>query len=274
MNCWVCTLKHLFDYLLPYRHWGLIRQFAGRDVAARYRQSWLGTVWLVLTPLLMLGVYTFVFRNVMKQKWFGLDESNLSFALRIYAGLAVFNFFAECVNRAPNLVREQPHLVKKVVFPLEVLSWVNVCSALVGLAVSMLLLVGLSAWELGSLQWTALALPLVWLPLLPLCVGLGWLLSAIGTYVQDVGQLLGAALSALMFLSPIFFPVEALPEAARGLMFLNPLALVMSQTREVLLLGQWPDWALLGWQFVACMAVAFVGAAFFKTARVGFADVV
>ncbi len=105
-------------------------------------------------------------------------------------------------------------------------------------------------------------------------MGLGWLLSAIGTYVQDVGQLLGAALSALMFLSPIFFPVEALPEAARGLMFLNPLALVMSQTREVLLLGQWPDWALLGWQFVACMAVAFVGAAFFKTARVGFADVV
>lgn len=241
---------------------------------ARYRQSWLGTVWLVLTPLMMLGVYTFVFRNVMKQKWFGLDESNLSFALRIYAGLAVFNFFAECVNRSPNLVREQPHLVKKVVFPLEVLAWVNVVSALVGLVVSMVLLVSLSAWELGGLSWSVLALPLVWLPLLPLCLGLGLLLSAIGTFVQDIGQVLGAALSALMFLSPIFFPIEALPEAARGLMFMNPLALTISQTREVLLLGHWPDWTSLGLQFFACSLLALLGAAFFRTARAGFADVV
>ena len=267
-------MNSLVSYLFPWRHVGLIRQFAAREVNARYRQSWLGAVWVVLTPLAMLGVYTLVFRHVMKVRWDGLDESNLSFALRIYAGLAVFNFFAECVNRAPNLVREQPHLVKKVVFPLEVLAWVNVTSAMVGLLVSMVLLLTLGFWDKGGLSLSALALPLVWLPLVPLCVGLGWLLSGVGTYVQDVGQLLGMVLSALMFLSPIFFPVEALPEAVRGWMFLNPLALVMTQTREVILLGVWPNWYALGVQLGVSLAVAAVGAAFFRLARVGFADVV
>ena len=269
-----CSLTGFLSTLFPWRHAGLIRQFAARDVDARYRQSWLGAVWLVLTPLLMLGVYTLVFRHVMKVRWAGLAEDNLSFALRIYAGLAVFNFFAECVNRAPNLIREQPHLVKKVVFPLEVLAWVNVASALVGLVVSMLLLLGLSWWTRGSLPLSAIALPFLWLPLIPLCVGLGWLLSAIGTYVHDVGQLLGMVLSALMFLSPIFFPIEALPESVRTWMALNPLAMVMSQTRDVLLNGAWPDWLGLTQQFFACSGVAMLGALFFRKARVGFADVV
>lgn len=267
-------MNGLVSYLLPWRHAGLIRQFVAREVHNRYRQSWLGVAWLVLTPLAMLGVYTLVFRHVMKVKWVGLEESNLSFALRIYAGLAVFNFFAECVNRAPNLVREQPHLVKKVVFPLEVLAWVNVTSAAVGLMVSMVLLLVLGFWDRGGLSVSALALPLVWLPMVPLCVGLGWLLSGVGTYVHDVGQLLGMVLSALMFLSPIFFPVEALPEAVRGFMFLNPLALVITQTREVVLLGLWPDWSALAVEFLVCSLIAVVGAAFFRVTRAGFADVV
>lgn len=262
------------SYFLPWRHLGLIRQFAGRDVHARYRQSWLGAAWLVLTPLAMLGVYTVVFRHVMKVRWSGLEEGNLSFALRIYAGLAVFNFFAECVNRAPNLVREQPHLVKKVVFPLEILAWINLASAMVGLMVSMGLLLALSFWDQGGLSLSVLALPLVWLPLVPLCLGLGWLLSGIGTYIQDVGQLLGMVLSALMFLSPIFFPIEALPQWTQSWMFLNPLALVITQTREVLLLGVWPNWYALGLELALCGLVALVGAAFFRLSRKGFADVV
>lgn len=264
----------LFSYLWPRRHWRLIGQFAGREVHARYRQSWLGMAWVVLTPLTMLGIYTLVFRHVMRVRWAGMDESNLSFALRIYAGLAVFNFFAECVSRSPNLVRDQPHLVKKVVFPLEVLPWISATGALVGLLVSMGLLLVLGAWDRGGLAVTAFALPLVWLPLLPLCLGLGWLLSGVGTYVQDIGQLVSMVLTALMFLSPIFFPVEALPEVVRGWMFLNPLATVMTQTREVLLLGVWPNWWAYGAELAMCLLVALVGALFFRRARVGFADVV
>ena len=265
----------LFSYLFPWRYAGLIRQFVRREFDARYRQSLLGVAWAFLTPLLMLGVYTLVFRFVFKLRWGGAgDESDLAFALRLYAGLAVFNFFAECVNKAPRLILDQPNLVKKVIFPLEILSWVSALAALTHLGVALFLMLVFGVWEQGSLPLTVLALPLVWLPLLPLCVGLGWLLAAVGTYVKDVGQVLGMLVSLLMFLSPIFFPVEAIPPAVRPWLFLNPLALTITQTRQVLLDGQWPDWPAYTIHLIACCTLAVLGAAFFKAARKGFADVV
>ena len=268
-------MQTLLSYLFPWPYAGLIQQFVRREFDARYRQSMLGVFWAFLTPLLMLGVYTLVFRFVFKLRWGGIgSESDLAFALRLYAGLAVFNFFAECVNRAPRLILDQPHLVKKVIFPLEILAWVNALAALTNLAVALLLLLLFGAWDQGGLTLTVLALPLVWLPLLPLGLGLGWLLAAIGTYVRDVGQVLGMLVSLLMFLSPIFFPVEALPPAVRPWMFLNPLALTITQTRQVLLDGQWPQWPALALHLLVCCAIALLGAAFFRAARKGFADVV
>lgn len=265
----------LLSYLFPWRYVNLIRQFVRREFDARYRQSLLGISWAFLTPLLMLGVYTLVFRFIFKMRWGGTgDESDLAFALRLYAGLAVFNFFAECVSRAPRLILDQPQLVKKVIFPLEILSWVSALAALTHLGVALLLLLVLGAWEHGGLHLTVVALPLIWLPLLPLCVGLGWLFAAIGTYVRDVGQILGMLVSLLMFLSPIFFPAEAIPPSVRPWLFLNPLALTITQTRQVVLDGHWPDWSAYTIHLIACFFIAIVGAAFFKVARKGFADVV
>jgi lipopolysaccharide transport system permease protein len=268
-------LRTLFSYLFPWHYAGLIKQFVLREFDARYRQSLLGVGWAFLTPMLMLGVYTLVFRFIFKLRWGGTgEESDLAFALRLYAGLAVFNFFAECVNRAPRLILEQPQLVKKVIFPLEILSWVSALAALSHLIVALILMLALGLWEKGSLPITIVALPLVWLPLLPLCVGLGWLLAAIGTYVKDVSHVLGMFVSLLMFLSPIFFPVEAIPASIRPWLFLNPLALTITQTRQVLLDGQWPVWSAYAVHLMACCAIALLGAAFFKAARKGFADVV
>lgn len=265
----------LSSYLFPWQHAELIQQFALREVVARYRQSWLGTLWALLNPLLMLAVFTFVFRFVFNLRWnHGATDTDLGFALRLYAGLAVFNFFAECIQRAPRLVLEQPHLVKKVIFPVEILAWVNALAALFHLAVSLVLLVLLSFVESGGLHASIIALPLVWLSLLPLCVGLGWFLSGLGTYVRDVTQVVAMAVSFLMFLSPIFFPLEALPAAAQPWAALNPLALPISMTRQVLLDGHWPVWSSLAWHLLACMAVAVAGAKFFDSARKGFADVV
>lgn len=269
-------MAQLLSYLWPRRYWGLIAQLTRREVDSRFRQSWLGPLWLVISPLATLLVLTLVFRQVMGVRWPGLthEESHLAFALRLYAGLVVFQFFADCVNRSPQLVLAQPQLVKKVVFPLELLAWVNVASGLVGLAVSgVLLLVG-AWWLQGGFPASAVVLPLVWLPLLPLLLGLGWVLSGMGTYVRDVGQALAPVVSALMFLTPIFFPVEALPEGVRGWMSLNPLALPITHTRAVLLQGMWPDWVAMAWHAGVCMVVAVLGAAWFARVRKGFADVV
>jgi lipopolysaccharide transport system permease protein len=263
----------LLAHLFPLRHAGLLRQLWLRDLHNRYRQSWLGTLWMVLTPLAMLTVYTLVFRHVMQMRWPGGAEGDLAFALRVYAGLAVFLFFNECVNRAPTLVIEQVSLVKRVVFPLELLPWVSTATAAAGLAVAAVLLAGLALISGEGLHPTTLLLPLVWLPLLPWVLGLGWLLSAIGTYVRDIGQVLNLATSALMFLSPVFFPFEALPEAARPWLRFNPLAPVMGATRDVLA-GRTPDVEALAWVALAGTGVAVLGALFFRRVRPGFADVV
>ena len=267
-------MNFLFTYLLPLRHADLIGQFARRDVQARYRRSWLGLAWLVLAPLLMLVIYTLVFRHVFQVRWANPEEGNIAFGLRLYAGLAVFNFFAECVNRAPHLVLEQPHLVKKVVFPLEVLPWSSVLAAGIQLLIGGALLIALRWLGLGSVPWTVLLLPLVWLPLVPLCLGLSWGLGALGTYVRDVGQIVSMVVAALVFISPVFFPVEALPGKVQQWIWLNPLAPVMTQTRTVLLEGGWPDWNAWALNLVGCIAIAALGALIFRRLRQGFADVV
>jgi len=264
------------DYLLPWQHRHLLTSLIRRDVDARFRQNVLGGLWLVVTPLAMLLVLTLVFRHVMGVRWPGLshEEGHLAYALRLYAGLAVFQWFADTVTRAPALVLSQPQLVKKVVFPLEVLAWVNVGSTLVGLLVSGGLLLLGAAWALGHIPWTALAMPLVWAPMVPLLLGLSWLLSGLGTYVRDVGQVLGPLMSALMFLSPIFFPVEALPAWIRPWLQFNPLAVPITQTRRVLMEGAWPDWSAWALHAGLCILTALIGSLWFARVRKGFADVV
>ena len=266
-------MNSLSSYIFPIRHASLIWQFANRAIHARYRQSWLGTAWVVLTPLLMLSVYTLVFRNVFQVRWGTVDEGNLAFALRLYTGLAIFNFFSECISRAPTMVLTEPHLVKKVVFPLEILPWVHLVAGMVQLGIALLLLFALGMWDQGQFHLTALVLPLVWLPLVPLILGLSWALAAIGTYIRDVDPLVTMGLSVLMFLSPVFFPMEALPEAWRQWVMLNPLASVMTETRAVVLAGVWPRWDILAIDFIACSAIAAGGAAIFRAVRGGFADV-
>ena len=261
----------------PARHWPLVLQLAARDVRARYRAQGMGMAWLVLAPLLMLCVYTVVLRQVMGVRWGAqatAGGSDLDFALQLYAGLAVFAYFSEVVLRAPRLVSDVPHLVKRVVFPLETLAWVSAMAALVPLGLAaVLLLLGTAAAQ-GHLPVSALALPVVWLPLLPLTLGLGWLLAAVGTYIRDVGDVLALAMGALLFLSPVFYDASTLPPALQAPLGLNPLAVVMTQTRQVVLAGVWPAWDVWAAVMLAAVALALVGAALFARVRSGFADVV
>ena len=267
-------MKAIARSLLPWQHAPLIWQLTRREVAQRYRASWLGTLWLVLSPVLMLVVYTVVFRHIFKLRWADTEGTDLGFAIHLFSGLIVFNFISECLMRAPRLVLDQPHLVKKVVFPLDVLAWSSTLPALLGLLISGGLLV-LAQWmDAGALPASALALPVVWLPLVPLALAIGWALSAIGTFVRDVANLVGLAASVLLFLSPVFFPTSALPGAWRAWLQLNPLATVMEQTRQVLIAGHWPDWSALWVVSAACLALAAGSAMLFQRVRPGFADVV
>lgn len=260
--------------IAPLRFRSLIVQFIRRDVLGRYRGSLLGLSWSFLTPLLMLGVYTFVFVDIFKARWPGVEQGGGSFfAIRVFCGLIVFNFVAEILTRSPGAICEQPNLVKKVVFPLEALPVVTVGSALFHLLLSLgVLLVGVLALQ-GHLPLSALTLPAIFLPLLVLMLGISWFLAALGVYVRDTSPIMAMATSLLMFLSPVFYSLTAVPAEVRRLMLLLPTTLVIENCRAVLFDGTWPDWSALFIQSIAALVVAIIGAVFFQSSRRGFADV-
>ncbi|MEO7106815.1 MAG: ABC transporter permease [Rhodoferax sp.] len=259
---------------IPIHNRSLLWQFAKRDVLGRYRGSLLGLTWSFLTPLMMLGVYSFVFVGVFRQSWPGSTKGGgVEFSLQVFAGLLVFNLFAEVASKAPSLIVSQSNLVKKIIFPVELLTWVTVLSGLFHLLISAATMLLVLLVVRGGLPLTAFALPVVLLAFLPVLLGLGWFLSAIGVFVRDVGQVMTMVVSLIMFMSPVFYSVKSLSPDLQFWMQLNPLTLIIEQVRAVLLLGQWPDWAALGIYAVVASLFATAAGTFFQLTRKGFADV-
>lgn len=252
----------------------LIYQMVEREVVGRYRGSVFGLAWSFFNPILMLVIYTFVFSVVFKSRWgSSSSESKTEFALTLFAGMIVFNLFAEAISRAPSLIVERINYVKKVVFPLEILPVVNLGSAFFHAIVSFIVLIVAIAVINGQIYWTIIFLPLVLLPLIFLILGISWFLASLGVYVRDVGQFIGVMMTILMFLSPVFYPISALPSEFQAWMLVNPLSFIIEQTRIILIAGETPDLIGLGVYFFAALFTMLVGFAWFQKTRKGFADV-
>ena len=256
-----------------WRNRTLVQAMIKREVVGRYRGSILGLFWSFFNPILMLAVFTFVFSVVFKARWNAGSDSKVEFALVVFAGLIVFNLFAECINRAPGLILSNVNYVKKVVFPLEILPWVSLGSALFHAVISLVVWTIAYVLLYGALHLTVLLLPLVFLSLLLLIMGFSWFLASLGVYLRDVSQFITILTTVLMFLSPIFYPVTALPESYRALLLLNPLTPALEHTRDVLYWGKWPDPIILGGYFLIVLLFAWLGFAWFQKTRRGFADV-
>ncbi len=251
----------------------LIWQMTKRDVIGRYRGSVMGILWSLLNPILMLTVYTFVFSVVFQARWGEASISKTEFAVILFVGMIIHALFAECVNRAPSLILGNVNYVKKVVFPLEILPWVAMGSALFHAAISVLVLLVVFALIHFYLNWTVLFLPLLLIPLVLFTMGVTWFLASIGVFLRDVGQTTGIITTIMMFLSPVFYPVSALPEAYRPLLHINPLTFMIEQARNILIWGKPLDWPGLGVYFASSLLVAWLGLFWFQKTRKGFADV-
>ena len=256
-----------------WRNRDLIVQMTKREVVGRYRGSVLGIVWSFFNPILMLVVYTFVFSVIFKARWHVGSDSKTEFAIVLFAGMIVFSLFTECVNRAPSLVLANPNYVKKVVFPLEIMPLVVLGAALFHAAVSLVVLLLFVLAVNQALPWSLLLTPLILLPLLFLTLGLSWFLSSLGVFLRDVGQSISIFTTVLMFMSPVFYPVSNLPEAYRTIVMLNPMAIILEQSRGVLLWNQLPDIGTYVISLLMSMAVAWLGFMWFQKTRKGFADV-
>jgi lipopolysaccharide transport system permease protein len=262
-----------------WRNRRLIIQMTRREVVGRYQGSAMGLVWSLLNPVFMLVVYTFVFSVVFKARWtgnasaIGAEENRGQFAVILFAGMIVHGLFAEVLARAPGLVLANVNYVKKVVFPLEVLPVISIGAALFHALISVLVLLAAFALLNGYLPWTVVFAPLVIAPLLMLALGAAWILASLGVFVRDVGQIVGVLMTILLFLSPVFYPISALPASFQPWMLLNPLTFIIEQARLVLIWGQPPSWTGLLLYTAAATFVAWIGYFWFQKTRKGFADV-
>lgn len=267
------------DILLPvwvlFRHALVFRQFLNRSIARRYRLSVFGLLWTILVPLFTLVIYTFVFGVILQSRWSGTDAAadTTSFGLYLFVGLLVFWLMADVVGSAPGAIVDYTNLVKKAVFPLEVLPLVTVGSAVFHAIISTgVLLVALVVIK-GAIPMTALYAPLIFLPFILLLLGLGWLLSAIGVFFRDIQHIVGLLMTGVLFLSPIFYSIDRLGPGLQTVIMLNPVTFIVLQLRRVLLDGQQPDWAGLALYAAIAWIVASIGLSFFRYARKSFADV-
>ena len=252
----------------------LIVQMTKREVAGRYKGSVMGLAWSFFNPVFMLVVYTFVFSEIFKARWgVGGEESKTQFAVLLFVGLIVLGLVSEVLNRAPGLILANVNYVKKVVFPIEILPVIVMGAALFHGLISLGVLLAAFALFNGYLQWTVVFIPLVLLPLIILTTGLAWMLASLGVFLRDVGQTIVIITTVLMFLSPVFYPLTAVPERFRPIIMANPLTFIIEQAREVLIWGHLPNWMGLGIYTLAAALVAWAGYAWFQKTRKGFADV-
>ncbi|TIS89693.1 ABC transporter permease [Mesorhizobium sp.] len=256
----------------------LILSLIRREVVGRYRGSVLGLLWSFLNPLFMLAVYTFVFGVVMKSRWTVPDQPNAQhstgeFAVILFCGLIVFQFFAEVVSLAPGLIVGNTSYVKKIVFPIQILPVVSAGAALFHAAISLLVLLVFAYIVFGSIPLTVVLAPVIFAPLIVLVLGIAWTLASIGVYFRDMSQIVAPLVTATLFLSPVFFQRTALPSWLQPWLSLNPLAIPVESFRNVVIFGVQPSWAALGRYSLLAAAVAFLGYQFFQKTRRGFADV-
>jgi lipopolysaccharide transport system permease protein len=258
-----------------WRHRNLIRQFTRREIEGRYKGSFLGLFWSFVNPLVLLLIYTFVFGIVFKTRWPQSRSGSLGeFALVLFCGLTAFNIFSECVNRAPALIIAVPNYVKKVVFPLEILPVSVLGSALFHALVSLGILLVANLLVRGVLQWTVVLLPLVMLPLVFLGLGLTWFLASLGVFIRDIGYAVALIVQMLFFVTPILYPLEAIPQPMQTIIRLNPLTSIVENFRRVILWGMLPAWTGLGLWLVATGIVMLLGYAWFMKTKKAFADVI
>lgn len=256
-----------------WRNRRLISALTKREVVGRYQGSLFGLLWSLFNPILTLAVYTFVFSVVFKARWSGGSDSKAEFALVLFAGLLVFNLFSENINRAPSLILSNANYVKKVIFPLEILPIISLGAALFHTVISLIVWLVFYSIFIALPPLTILLTPIALIPIVLISLGAGWLLSSLGVFFRDVSQIIGICTTALLFMSPVFYPVSALPVEYQKFLYYNPLTPSIEFIRDVMIKGTTPNPRDFALYFMGSLAFALISFAWFQKTRKGFADV-
>lgn len=256
-----------------YRHRELIATLTWRDFKARYRGSFGGIFWAIIQPLLMMVIYTVVFSTFLKVR-FGNSDSPITFSVFLLCGLLPWSAFSESFTASATIIRGNTNLVKRVVFPLEILPVNLVLTSLIQQGIGFLLLLPLAFAVQGTLYWTLVYLPVILIVQILLCTGLCWIWASLSVYLPDLRQITGLLLSALMFMMPLFYPRDMIPAQLTWLVDYNPMALIIEMYRSAFLTGT--VIALRNLLVAACssLVIFLLGYFWFYRTKKGFADVI
>ena len=264
------------SFAFVWRRRELLYQLVNRNVQSRYRGSMLGLTWSFIQPLLMLSIYTFVFSIVFKAKFGSIpNDDRMAFAVILFSGMAVFSVFADSVNGSCFLITGNSNYVKRVVFPLELLPISHVAGVAINAIPSFILvLIGMAfCGRPFCFSWTLLLLPVTIVPLWLLSLGGAFLFASLAVYIRDLAYVINLFTQILFFMTPIFYPIEAVPERYRWILQTNPLSLLVENTRSLMLYGRLPDWRFCLISFLTALVIYHLGYIWFAKSKKGFADV-
>ena len=256
------------------KKWQLLISLTRRDIERRYKDSLIGSFWGLITPFVLLGIYTIIFSTIFHAKWGGMEvHGKVDYAVILFVGLITYNIFAEAVTRAPACISSQTNFVKKVVFPLELLPGVVVLSALYSGMMSGLALLVVLAFSSFGLSWHLLLFPIILIPMLLLTAGVCLVFSSLGVYLKDTDQFATMFARVLQYLTPVLYPSTIFPGAIGNAMRASPLAVQVEQLRALIVFGDLP--ALLPYLYSTGLSLlVFAGGMWwFNRTRKGFADV-
>ncbi|MCE0558539.1 MULTISPECIES: ABC transporter permease [unclassified Motilimonas] len=258
----------------PIKHRTLIWAMAKREIATKYKGSILGVFWSFLNPLLMLAIYTFVFKYIFKSKW-GVPEGavEVDFATLLFAGLLLHGWLAEVFSRSVSLIMNNVNLVKKVKFPLEILPWVTLVASGIQLAIGFVVLFTFMLYHNIAMQWQLLLVPLLLLPLAFFLLGASWLTAALGVFIRDIEQFMISFITVLLFTSTIFFSLDNAPALIQPILQFNPLTIPVEALRNAAIFGLFDSWG--SWTIYSVVSLLFMifGYYVFKRLKPLFSDV-
>ncbi len=267
-------------FVKPFRqmvqHRDLIQAILRREVAERFKGSVAGWVWAVVAPLLAIGVYSFVFAGHLQlpSQYIHTRDPNLSYALFIVSGIIVFNFWSEMAFRAPMLLHEYAHFIKQTIFPSDMLAVISTMRATLYTLISIGVLLIFQFLVVGSLPWTVLLLPLVFIPFIGFLIGMSWFLCAIGAFTRDAGYLMINIVPLFMFATPVFYPQSMLPSPLDFWIYANALTAYVEVLRDIFLLGTLPSWIVYGYTLLISVFSFYFGYWFFDRYRNVIVDVI
>ncbi|MEP7342926.1 MAG: ABC transporter permease [Acidobacteriota bacterium] len=253
-------------------HRGLIHSMVQRDLTSRYKGSLIGLMWTVITPAVMITIYTVIFSGIFGAK-FGVEGGHLRFAAYLFCGMLPWIAISDGIQRSTTVLTDNVNLVRRVVFPLEVLPTNLALSALVQQLLGTLVLLLVALLMQRTLHPTVLLIPVLLVPQLLMTLGISWLMASLGVFIRDMIHVNQLMLQMLMYLTPILYPESLIPTGYRWLVDLNPLAPLIRSYRFILLEGRMPDWHGLSFTFLFAIVCFGIGYWWFERTKKAFADV-